>query len=800
MLFHDIRYALRLLRHEPGFTLAAVLTLALGVGTNVAVFAIVNAALLRPLPLTDADRLFVVRHHDRRTGISKDFVAIGDFVDLRARQRSFETLAGWGASRATIYGDGEPFDVAVLEATPDLLASLRVEAALGRPLMPDDAREGAAPVVMLGYDLWQERFGGDPRVIGRALAIGTVRPQIVGVAAQGFHFPIDARTDVIGAMEVPLAPPAQRKSDWTFAIGRLKTGVGIAQARQDLAAISRQMEQEHPTDNQGSEYDTVSIRDAVVGNARQPLLMLLGAVGLVLLIACVNVANLLVARAVGRRQEIAIRIALGASRGRLVAQSLTESLVLASIAGATALVTAGWTIPALGAVLPATFAIPGVQHVRVDATVFWFAAAVTLLTTMVFGSISAFGISAARPGTALTNPGRVTAGRGVRRASSMLVAAELALAIVLLISAGLVLRSVSRLLTVDPGFTSGRVLTLDIELPPGRYPKPAARADFYARAFSALSRVSGIESVGSAAVRPLTGNNWTIGFERVDRPVPPGQRPPDVGWQEASAGYFRTLRIPLRDGRLFDDTDRPGGPPVVIVSDTIVERFFPSERAVGRRIKTGDATAEIVGVVGSIRRAALTDEPRMDLYFPAEQTPVRSTSLFLRTAGAPLSIVPAVRATLQSIEPRIVVRDIRTMDAIARESVQTTRLVLWLLGLFALCALALAAVGIYGVMAYSVRQRTREIGMRIALGATAADILWLTMRDGVTIAVLGTGVGMLAGLGSSRALSSVLFGISPADPLTLTLAAAVLLTVAALACYIPARRAARLDPIRTLTV
>jgi len=799
VLAHDIRYALRLLRHEPGFTVAAVLTLALGVGANVAVFAIVNAALLRSLPLPDADRLFVVRHHDRRTGISKDFVAIGDFVDLRARQRSFVSFAGWGVSRGTLYGDGEPFDASVLAATPELLSALRVEPVIGRALVAADAREGAAPVVMLGYDLWQQRFGGDPRVLGRALDAGTVKPQIVGVAPPGFHFPIDARTDLVAAMELPLAAPTARKGDWTFALGRLRAGVSLAQAREDLSVISRQMEQEHPADNQGSEYDAVSVRDAMIGDAKQPLLMLLGAVGLVLLIACVNVANLLVARAVGRRQEIAVRIALGASRGRLVAQSLTESLVLASIAGATALIAAEWTIPALAALLPATIAIPGVQGVRVDATVLWFGAAVTLLTTLVFGSITAFGSGVSHPGSALTNPGRVTAGRSIRRASSALVAAQLALAIVLLVGAGLVLRSVSRLLTVDPGFTIARVLTLDVELPPGRYPNPVTRADFYARAFSAFAGVSGIESAGSAVVCPLTGNNWTIGFERQDQPVPAGQRPPDVGWQAASGGYFRALRIPLRDGRLFNGTDRPGGPPVVIISDAIAERFFPGERAVGRRIKTGDGPAEIVGVVGSIRRAALTDEPRLDVYFPAEQAPQRSTTLFLRTSGDPLAAIAAVRASLRAIEARIVVREIRSMDEIARESVQTPRLVLWLLGTFAVCALALAAVGIYGVMAYSVRQRTREIGMRIALGATGGNIVWLMMRDGVTTAALGAGVGLVTGLAASRALSSVLFGTSPADPLTLTAATVVLLSVAAAACYVPARRAARVDPVRTLT-
>ena len=799
MFFHDLRHALRLLVREPGFTLAAVLTLTLGVGANVAVFAVVNAALLRPLPYPDADRLVVLQHRDRRTGITKEFIAIGDFVDLRARQQSFESLGAFGGARGTIFGQGDPFDVAVLQATPDLLDSVRARPALGRALTADDGREGAAPVVMLSHAVWQERFAGDPAIVGRSIQLGPTARQVVGIAAPGFRFPANSRTEAIVPMRVPAQAPAGRKNGWVFAAGRLKAGVSIDGAAAELSALSRQMEQEFPSANQGSEYFGLTIRDAMVGDSKRALLLLLAAVSLVMLIACVNVANLLVARAVGRRQDMAVRVALGAGRRRLVAQSLTESLVLALVSGAAAILFAGWATPALVSLVPASVRLPELAAVGIDGRVLAFTAGLTALTTILFGVISAFGVRVDSAVGALVNPGRVTANAAARRASSVLVVAETALAIVLLTGAGLVLRSFTRLLAVDPGFTVERVLTLDIALPADRYREVPAREAFYARALDGLRRVNGVEAVGAAVVMPLTGNNWTVPFDRADRPVPAGQRPPDVGWQSASGGYFTALQIPLRAGRLFDASDRPGGATVVIISEAIQERFFPGENPIGRRVRLGgDALGEIVGVVGNIRRASLTDAPRAEMYFPVEQAPQAGTTLFIRTAGDPRAAIAAVRTTLRSIEPQIALRGIQTLDEVARESVQVTRLALWLLGAFAASALALAAVGIYGVMSYAVRQRTREIGTRLALGATSGDILWLVMRVGIRVAGLGAVLGVGAGLLAARSLSALLFGTSPSDPLTLGVAVTILLGIAVVACYVPARRAARVDPARSL--
>jgi predicted permease len=798
MVWHDLRHGLRLLVREPGFTAAAILTLALGVGANAAVFAVVNAALLRPLPYPDADRLLLLHHRDRRTGFTKEFIAMGDFVDLRARQRTFESLAGFGTGKLAVFGEGDPFDLALLQATPDLMDLLRMRPSLGRALTPEDARRGAAPVMLLGYDIWRDRFHADPALVGRSITLGSTRRQVVGITVPGFRFPANARTDGVLPMTVPAEAPAARKSGWTFAVGRLATGASADEAQVDLATISRQMEREHPGDNQGSEYHARTLRDAMIGDTRRALVLLLAAVALVMVMACVNVANLLVARAVGRRQEMAVRVALGAGRSRLIAQSIAESLVLAAIAGAAGILAAHWATPMLVHLVPASVNLPGLASIGIDRTVLTFTAGLTIATAIGFGLISAFGIQVGDAAGALVNPGRVTSTGAARRASAALVVVETALAIVLLTGAGLVLRSFWRLVAVDPGFQPAGVLTADIALPPDRYREGDARAAFYRRMYDALERLDAVQDAGVAAVTPLTGNNWTVGFERVDRPVPAGQRPPDVGWQLASGGYFAALQIPLREGRLFNAADRPGGPQVVIISEAIKDRYFAGEDPIGRRVKVDAGDAEIVGVVGNIRRAALTDAPREDVYYPAEQAPVQSTTLFIRTNGVPLSALPSVQAALRAIEPLVVVRNVTTLDDVVRESTQLTRLALWLLAAFAATALALAAVGIYGVMAYAVRQRTREIGMRVALGATASNILWLMMRDGILVAGLGAAIGLGAGVAFARWMSALLFATSPTDPLTLAAAALVLLAVAAAACYLPARRATRVDPVRTL--
>jgi putative ABC transport system permease protein len=528
------------------------------------------------------------------------------------------------------------------------------------------------------------------------------------------------------------------------------------------------------------------------------LLLLLMAVGLVLLIACANVGNLLLARRLGRQHELAMRLALGAGRGRLVMQILTEGMVLALAGGLVGIAVAWWAAPVLASLVPQRTAIPGLERVGLNVWVVTFSFAASLLSALVFGAVACVGLTRDGARGAPGGPRRSTMTLRARRAAASLVVAEIALAVVLLIAAGLTLRSFANLLSVDPGFTPRGVITMQIGLPPGRYADPAARRAFYDRAFAALAALPGIDAAGAAVVTPLTGNNWTVPFQRPEHPPPSGQRPPDVGWQAASNGYFRALRIPLRAGRLFDSRDRPDGPPVVIISQTLATSFFPGENPVGQRVALGDGAAEIIGVVGDIRRAALADQPRADMYFPFEQQPSGSTTLFIRSSNDPIEAVPAVRSTLRTLEPNAVLDEMRTLDAIAAESAAIVQLSMRLLGGFAILALALAAIGIYGVVSYSVRRRTRELGTRLALGASRGDIVRLVMRHAASMAAAGVLIGSVTGLAAARALSVILYGVPPWDPLAVAAAATVLTTTALAASYLPARRASRVDPASAL--
>ncbi len=801
MFLNDLRHAFRLLRRDPVFTATAVLTLTLGVGANVSVFAVVNAVLLRPLPYTDADRLVMIEHRDARTGVTKKFIAMGDYLDLRSRQQAFEAVAGYDTFRTVVHGESDVHDAASLQASPELLAAVRMVPFAGRTFDAHDARPDSAPVVILGYDTWQQRYRGDPAIIGRSVKIGvTPLPrQVVGIAPPGFRFPANARTELIVPMRPPLVAPTIRKNGWTFAAARLKAGVSLEDANTQLAALARQMELEHPDQNAGSQYFLRPLRDDMVGETRSALLLLLSAVGLVLLIACANVANLMAARSLGRRQEMALRVALGAGRRQIVMQLAAESLALAVVAGTCAVVFAYWATPALVSLVPASVNLSALGDIRLDGAVLLFAAVISLGTTLIFSLFSGFGIRRDLAARALGSPARTTTGIAARRATSALVAAEIALAIVLLSGAGLVLRSFSNLLAIDPGFSSTSVLTLQVAAPSDRYREVDARAALQTRIFDTIANLPGVEAVGAATVTPLTGNNWTVPFERVDRPVPKGQRPPDVGWQSASGGYFKALGVPLRAGRLFSAQDGPSAPPVVIISEAVQDQFFPGESAVGHRVTLGEESAEIVGVVGNIRRAAITDAPHADMYFPQEHTPGTGTTLFIRSSGDPAAIVPALRTALRTVEPGMVLRDIRAMDDVLRESVQLTRLALWLLAMFAGTAVALAAVGIYGVMSYAVKGRMREIGTRMALGASRGSILRLLLGHGARIALIGASIGVGCALVAGRALRSLLYSTSTADPYVLVGAAVLLLAVAVLACYVPARRATRVDPMTVLT-
>ena len=798
MVLYFARHAFRQLVREPAFTVAALLTLALGVGANVAVFAVVEAVLLRPLPYVDADRLVVLNHRDKRTGITKEFIAIGDYVDLASRQSAFEAIRSYNRGQSSIVDRDEPYRVNLLAASPGLLEMMRVRPVLGRSFRADDARENAPPVIILGYDTWQQCFGGDPAIVGRTIRLETWQPQVIGVAPKGFTYPPNATTDAIVPLEAPAVAPASRRMQWTLALGRLKPGRTLEDGATNLATLSRQLEREFPQQNLASEYFPVDLRTSLGGDTKPALVLLFAAVGVVLLIACGNVANLLLARSLGRRREMSVRLALGAGAGRLAAQLLTESLALALVAGMAGVVMAYWGAHALVALLPQAGTVPGLNDVRINGRVLTFTLGIVVLTTIVFGLVASLTVRSERAVGVLNTSRGSSMGAKARRATSTLVVAEVALAIVLLVGAGLILRSFASLLAVDPGFRTDNVLTMSPQLPGGRYREVDARTGFYNQAFARIKALPGVQQVGVAVVTPLTGNNWTAPFERPEQPVPAGERPPEVGWQVASSGYFKALEIPLVAGRLFDERDGQRAPPVVIVSEAIQKRFFPNESAVGKRVKQGDQAMEIVGVVGNIRRAGLRDEPRADMYFPFERNKPGQITLFVRTDSDPERSIPAIKAAITRAEPNAFTASEQTLAHVASESERVTRVVLWLLGVFAVTSLTLAAIGIYGVMSYAVRQRTREIGTRIALGATRRNIVWLVLQQGAAIAAVGTVVGLATGLATTRFLSSILFGVKGTDPLTLTGAVTLLVVTVMAASYIPARRAASVDPAKTL--
>jgi predicted permease len=798
MVLSDLRRAFRIFGREPAFAATAVVTLMLGIGANTALFAVVEAVLLRPLAVPAADEVISLRHHDVPTAVSKQHIAMGDLLDMRVRQRTLEALAAYGGMQSTLFDGPEPVRVQGLGVTPEMFGALRLQTVMGRNFSDADVLKGAAPVVIISDELWRTNLGSDPQVLSRSIQLGATRRLVVGVLPAGFRFPPGDRTDVLVPFSLPSTPPANRKAGWIFALGRAKAGVTREQIAQDFAQMSEDMAREHPDQNQGTVYQAPTLRDALVGDTKRPLLLLLAAVGCVLLIACSNVGNLLLARSLARQSEFGMRLALGAGRRRLMLQIASESLVLAGVGGLLGTLAAWRLAPALAALVPQSTPIPGLGDVRLNVSVVAFSLLATLLSALVFSAVAFLAVTRSAGRAALVSDRRLTMTSGARRAAATLVAFEIALAAVLLLTAGLTLRSFANLMSVDPGFRPDGVLTMQIGLPAGRYPDPVVRRALFDRLFAAIDSLDTVENVGAAAVTPLTGNNWIVALQRPERPLPAGQRPPEVGWQAASAGYFQAMGIPLRAGRLFDARDVPNGAPVVIVSDALAHRHFAGENPVGKRVSLGESTAEIVGVVGSIRRATLADAPREDMYFPFEQGPGQEVTLFIRTTGDPLDTVAAARAVIREIERHAVVHQIRSLEAIAAESAGITRLALQLLGGFALVALALSAVGIYGVMSYSVRRRTRELGTRVALGATRADIVRLVMRQAALIAGAGLVVGIGVGLLSARTMSSLLFGVPPWDVWVLAGATAILAATALGASYLPARRAAHIDPATTL--
>jgi putative ABC transport system permease protein len=805
-LLQDIRYSFRRLMKSPAFTLIVILTLALGIGANTAIFSAVNAVLLRPLGYGDPGRLVTIEHLYPSLGGMKAPVSVPGFVDYQRQLRSVEAMAVETNWAANLTGEGEPARLQGARVTGRFFNTLAVPALLGRTLLAGEDSAGREHVVVLSHGLWQRLFGASAGVVGRSLSLNGETYEVVGVMPRDFR---DVQNRTVELWTPLVFRPDQmtddqRTHEWLNLVARVRPGVPIAQASAEVRTLAEQLKRQYP-DQYASDWSLVTtpLATPMAGNVRPALLVLLGAVGFVLLIACANVANLLLARAAARSKEIAVRTALGASRDRLVRQLLTESVLLALAGGVVGLILAFWGIRAIVALNPAN--LPRADEIGVDAPVMVFTLIISLVTGLLFGMAPAVHTATTDLHAMLKEGGRGSAGdRGGQRLRRMLVVAEVALALTLLTGAGLLIKSFARLQGVDPGFDPAHLLTFNLSLPAARYPSDTSQAAFFDQALPALAAVPGVRAAGATSVMPFGGGWSTASFEIEGFQVPPKQPGPWGDIRIVSPGYFETLRIPLRRGRLLADQDRTGALRVAVIDDEFVRRYWPHDDPIGKRFTFGPPAGAVdtssrewitvVGVVGHTKQEGLDAENRLQLYLPYRQSPIPFFTLAVRTAGDPEQYVNPVRRAVQSVDPDQPLSAIRSMDELISRSVGQRRLSMMLLSLFSGIALVLASVGIYGLMSYSVAQRSRELGVRIALGAARGDVLRLVLRQGMSLALTGIGIGVGAAFGLSRVIESQLYGIHATDPATFG-GVAVLLGLTALAAnLIPAWRATRVDP------
>ena len=793
----DLRYAVRALLRQPGFTAAVVVTLALGIGANTAIFSVVNGVLLRPLPYPNDAQLMTLR--TRFASGQTETASLPDYGDWKAQNASFSRVSAYTNSNDNLAAvGGEPERVPSARVVQDFFATLGVSPAAGRWFLPEEFVFGAHRVVVLSHGLWQRRFGGNPGIIGQTITLNARPYTVVGVAPESMRLPARAQLWAPYTYD-PAGSPPGRRSDFLAVIGRLKPGVTEARAQADMNAIGRRLAEAYPRTNEGVGVEVQSLHDRVVGSIRPALLVFTGAVALVLLIACANVANLLLARATAREREMAVRAALGAGRKRLVRQMLTESLVLSAAGGALGLLLARWGVQALKAAAPPT--LPRLDEIGLDPVALGFTAVAVVLTGLLFGLAPAMRGSAFALHATLSAGGRsgIGGGRG-ERLRGILVVAQVALALVLLVGSGLLVRTFSRLQEVDLGFDSGHVLTAQIVLPGAKYVGGEQQLAFFNSLRERLAATPGVQIVGLTTDVPLGGGYNYLTFNVVGRPAPgPGESSPDAIPTTASPEYFSAMKIPLQAGRLFDATDVPNGPQVAIVNRELVQKHFGGRNPIGERITFGNPTDStgwmtIVGVVGSTRLEGVGLETYPQVFTPLTQAPVPFLYVVARTAGDPLALAPLLRRELAALDPAQPISDVASMDERAASSVAQFKLNSIIVTLFATVALVLASVGIFAVISYAVAQRTREIGIRMALGAARTDVLRLIVRDGMSPAVIGVVIGAAGAFGVTRLMRSLLFGVSATDPIVFGVVATMLVMVAVGACYLPARRASRVDP------
>ena len=802
-LLQDLRYGIRTLAKNPGFTIVAVLTLALGIGANTAIFSVVDAVLLRPLPYPQSERLFVVYQTLPQDPAQNTGVSYPNYLDWTQQNQAFDSIAAARGNSQALSGQGEPTYIESGSVTSNYFDVLRVKPMLGRTLQSSDDALDASPVVVMSETLWRARFGADPAIVGKTITLEQHAVTVAGIVPAYFHPSVP---DSAAQLWVPLRQDGvfsdmhgRRAGHYLAVLGRLKPGVTAAQARSEMAALQDRLAEQYPNENKGWGIRVVSLQADMAGNVRAALLVLLGAVGFVFLIACANVASLQLARAASRRKEIAIRVALGAGRQRLLRQFLTESVLLSFIGGAVGLVLAYEALQGLIAWLPAD--LPRVSEIHVDARVLAFGLALSVLSGVIFGLAPAWHSSESRLAEALEGARGAGEERTSHRARNAFVIAETALAIVLLIGAGLLIRSFARLQQVNVGFNPAQLLTAQVGLPRAKYAKPEQWISFYQQTLERMNALPGAQEAAVAVPLPLSDSYINLAFEIEGRPPRAKSESPTADFVAISPNYFHVLQVPLLRGREFRGADSESGPKVCVISSSVAQQLFPNDSAMGQRILIGyptNSSREIVGIVGDVKDSDLSARQTAQIYVPFVQNPLWAADIAVRARGNPSSLGGALREQIRAIDSALPVAEVKPMEEAIGSSIAQPRFRTALLSLFGAAALLLAAIGIYGVLAYTVTQQTREIGIRMALGANPGRVLRLVLARGLRLAGAGTAIGVLAALVLTRLLGSLLFDVSATDPLTFAAVAGLLLAVALLACYVPARRAMRVDPMVAL--